>query len=72
MRAKFKKKNANLNKDLVCGGSTTPSMVKDHIFALFNFGTLPLESYSVQFKKKFFAAHQENKKNKQFKKFALN
>ena len=31
-----------LNKDLVLGDPIPPSMVKDHTFALFNFGTLPL------------------------------
>ena len=34
------KELANLNKDLVLGGP--PLMVKDHTFALFNFGTLPI------------------------------
>ena len=35
-----------LNKDLVLGDPLPPLMVKDHTFALFNFGTLPLANKS--------------------------
>ena len=36
-----------LNKGLLGDHSPPPSMVKDHTFALFNFGTLPLEKFFV-------------------------